>query len=467
MHACCDLLSPNEGMDVTEVRQPTRILVLGGGFAGLYAVRALERAFRRRPDVEITVVNRDNFFLFTPMLHEVAASDLDLTHIVNPVRKMLERAAFFQGEVQHIDLERKEVVVTHGAETPHPHALAYDHLVMAMGSETNFFATPGVAERAFTMRTLGDAISLRNRLLESLEEADSECCSATRQPLLTFTVAGGGFAGVETVGAINDFVRESVRFFPNLRKAEVRMVLVHSGEELLPELSPKLGRYARKMLERRGVEVRIRTKVAAHDGNGVRLSDGTTINGRTLVWTAGTSPHRLLTGLPCKKERGRVLVDSALQVAGWPGVWALGDCAAVPDQRTGGFHPPTAQHACRQGPLVARNIAAAMAGEKVAPFRFRTLGQLAAIGRRAGVASMFGVSFSGFFAWWMWRTIYLSKLPRFERKLRVALDWTLDLMFSKDLVQCPAVDRRLRPSVATDPPFRPVAAVVPVVDAVS
>jgi len=413
-----------------------RILVLGGGFAGVYAVMQLERALRRRREVEITLVSRDNYFVFTPMLHEVAASDLDLTHIVNPVRKLLRRARFFQGDVLAIDLPGRTVEVRHGAEDPHPHHLAYDHLVLALGSETNFFGIPGLAERAFTMHTLGDAIALRNRLIESLEEADSECCAATRRPLLTFVAAGGGFAGVETIGAINDFARGALRFYPSIRPAELRMVLVHPGKTVLPELGERLGRYAQHKLMARGVEIRSETKVTGLTESGVALSDGCVLPARTLIWTAGTTPNPITAELPCESQRGRLCVDEYLRVREWPGVWALGDGALVPAGR-GAFHPPTAQHACRQGVVVADNVAAALAGRPPRPFSFRTVGQLASIGRRSGVARMLGCNFSGFLAWWMWRTIYLAKLPRLERKVRVALDWTLDLLFSKDIVQCP------------------------------
>lgn len=417
--------------------QPTRIVVLGGGFAGIYAVMELERRLGRNPQVEITLVNKDNFFVFTPMLHEVAASDLDLTHIVNPIRKLLRRAAFFHGDVLEIDLDGRAVVVTHGVEGSHPHRLEYDHLVLALGAVTNFFGTPGVAERAFTMRTLGDAIALRNRMIDSLEEGDFECCPNVRQRMMTFVVAGGGFAGVETVAAIHDFMLAALPHYPNLEPSDVRVVLVHPGAVILPELSETLGRYAQGKLGRRGIELHLESKVTGFSAAGVELSDGTLIPTANLVWTAGTAPNPLLEPLACDKERGRVVVNELLAVPGWPGVWSLGDCACVPDPTTGRPAPPTAQHASRQGKVLARNIAAAIRGGRQRPFAFKTLGQLAAIGRRTGVANILGVNFSGFLAWWMWRTIYLMKLPRLERKVRVALDWTLDLLFTKDLVQCP------------------------------
>ena len=411
----------------------TRILILGGGFGGLYAAFELERTLGRTSGVQITLVNKENFFLFTPLLHEVAASDLDITHIVNPLRTLLRSIQFFDGDVESIDLLARRVSVSHGREHHH-HDLSYDHLLIALGSVTNFRMLPG-AEHAITMKTLGDAIHLRNRLIELLEAADFDCFPEAREPLLTVVVTGGGFAGVETVAAANDFLRDALRFYPNLKEHMLRIVLVHSGEVILPELGAKLGAYAQRKLAERGVEVRTCAKVESFLRNVVLLDDGTKLRTNTLVWTAGTSPNPILETLPCAKENGRIIVDDFLSVPGLPGVWALGDCACVPDATTGKRCPPTAQHALREGRCAGQNIAAAVRGTRKHPFRFKQIGALAAIGRRTGVARLFGVNFSGFVAWWMWRTIYLSKLPRFEKKFRVALDWTLDLIFGKDLVQ--------------------------------
>jgi NADH dehydrogenase len=411
-----------------------QIVILGGGFGGLYTARELEKKLGAHPDVEITLVNRDNFFLFTPMLHEVAASDLDPADIVNPIRKLLKRAQFFVGNVEAIDLDSKKVKVSHG-ESQHPHELAYDQLVIALGSVSNFFSLPGVEERALTMKSLNDAVTLRSRLIEQLDEADFECCPAMRESLMTIVVAGGGFAGVETVAGVNDFLREAVKFYPNLSEEMIRVVLVEHGPGVLPEFDSSLGVYAAEKLSRRGVEVRLETAVTSMSGRAVTLSDGTSINTRTLIWTAGTAPNPLLAALACPKEKGKLIVDENLEIPGRPGVWALGDCAAIRDRQSGKLYPPTAQHALRQGKVVAHNVIAALRGAAKKPFVFSTIGQLAAIGRRTGVANILGVNFSGYIAWWMWRTIYLSKLPRLEKKVRVALGWSLDLFFSKDLVQ--------------------------------
>jgi NADH:ubiquinone reductase (H+-translocating) len=285
------------------------------------------------------------------------------------------------------------------------------------------------------MKTLGDAIHLRNRVIATLEQADTECASDDDEGLLTFVVAGGGFAGVETIGAVNDFVREALDFYPRLRQRALKMVLLHAGEEILPELGMQLGAYARAKLTGRGTQIVTNARVTSVTADGVHLDNGVFMPSRLVVWTAGTSPHPLLERLPCPSERGRIRVEDTMAVPGWPGVWALGDCAVIPDRSTGGTFPPTAQHAIREATVLARNIVANLQGRPLRPFAFRTVGQLAAIGRRTGVARILGVNFSGFVAWWLWRTIYLSKLPRLEKKLRVALDWTLDLIFSKDFVQ--------------------------------
>jgi NADH dehydrogenase len=431
-HTACSLDSGG----AAPARQPgsPHVLILGGGFGGIYTALELERALSRDRSFRVTLVNRENFFLFTPMLHEVAASDLDLSNIVSPVRRLLKRVDFFQGEVASVDLDRKRVAVTHGA-TPHRHEMDYDYLVIALGSVTNFFNLPGLAERALTMKSLGDAIHLRNHLIARLEEADTECAAAIRRPLLTFVVAGGGFAGVETIAGINDFLRAALPYYPHLKESDLRVVLAHPGEVILPELGAKLGRYAQEKLRQRRVEILSGTRVTGFTEKRVGFDDGRFLEARSLIWTAGTSPHPLIGMLPCEKERGRLRANEYLELVGHPGVWTLGDCAAVPDARTGQPHPPTAQHALRQGKVAARNVLAALRGGRRQAFQFSTLGQLAAIGRRTGVARILGFNFSGFVAWWMWRTIYLSKLPRFEKKLRVALDWTLDVFFAKDMVQ--------------------------------
>jgi NADH dehydrogenase len=418
---------------VTRRPRQKRIVILGGGFGGVYAAIHLEKLLARHSAVEICLVSRDNFFLFTPMLHEIAASDLEITNIVNPLRKLLHKVEVLVGDVNQIDLPNKRVLISRGYRS-HSQQINYDHLVVALGSITNFYDLPGFAELALPMKSLPDAIQLRAQILRHLEEANSESNPVDRQSLLTFVVAGGGFAGVETVAALNDFVREALPFYPNLYENMLRVMLVHSGPVILPELGADLGRYTQQVLERRGVEIRLNTRVKSMTECEVFLADGVPIPSRTLVWTAGTVPSPLIHSLPCAKERGRVVVNQFLQVPDWPEVWAVGDCAFVPDIRNPGkSHPPTAQHAIREGKVVAQNVAALLSGRRIKSFSFKTIGLLASIGRRTGVARIFGFNFSGFLAWWMWRTVYLSKLPGLDKKIRVAFDWTLDLLFPKDV----------------------------------
>jgi len=418
---------------VTRKPRKKRIVILGGGFGGVYAAMQLEKLLARENAVEVCLVSRDNFFLFTPMLHEIAASDLEITNIVNPLRKLLRQIEVIVGDVRQIDLPAKRVLISCD---PHdyPQQIGYDHLVLALGSVTNFHNLPGSAEFALPMKSVSDAIRLRAQVLRHMEEANSQCNLSDRQSLLTFVVAGGGFAGVETVAALNDFVREALPFYPSVREEMLRVILVHSGPVILPELGEALGRYTQKVLTGRGVDIRLNTRVKGVTEENVSLVDGSSIPTRNLVWTAGTAPSPLIFSLPCMKAGGRLLVDQSLRVPDWPDVWAVGDCAFVPDMRNPGkSHPPTAQHAMREGKIVAQNIVAALADRPLKSFSFRTIGLLASIGRRMGVARIFGFNFSGFFAWWMWRTIYLSKLPGLDKKIRVAFDWTLDLLFPKDV----------------------------------
>jgi len=427
---------------VTRKPRKKQIVILGGGFGGVYAAMYLEKLLARRSAVEICLVSHDNFFLFTPMLHEIAASDLEITNIVNPLRKLLRKVEVLVGDVNQIDLPNKRVLISRGYRNDSKQ-IDYDHLVIALGSITNFYDIPGLAGLAVAMKSLRDAIQLRAQIIRHLEEANSECNLADRQSLLTFVVAGGGFAGVETVAALNDFVREALPFYPNLSEDMLRVMLVHSSPAILPELGESLGRYAEKVLARRGVEIRLKNRVKSVTESKVFLADGVSIPSRTLVWTAGTVPSPIISSLPCAKERGRLLVNQFLGVPDWPDVWAVGDCAFVPDIRNPGqSHPPTAQHAIREGRVVAQNIAAALLGRPLRSFSFKTIGLLASIGRRMGVARIFGFNFSGFFAWWMWRTVYLSKLPGLDKKVRVAFDWTLDLLFPKDVCAVYDVDQR-------------------------
>ena len=411
-----------------------KVVILGGGFGGLYAAMYLDKTLARRADVEVTMVSRENFFLFTPMLHRGVAGDLYPGDIVNPIRQNIRHTKFVEADVQAIDLSARRVTCVGGAAR-FTLEFEFDHLLVALGSETNFFDLPGVSEWAVTMKRLIDAALLRNRMLALLEEASLHTDPAERRRVLTIVTAGGGFSGVETTGAINDFVREAVRYYPQLTEDLIRVVIAHPGEVLLPELGDKLGRYAERKLCERKVEVLKGVRVASYDGSVVTFADGKSIPAATLIWTAGIKASPAIAALPCRKERGRLAVNEFLAVPEHPGLWAVGDCAAVPDARTGKSHPPTAQHGLREALVAARNIEATILGRPLRPFTFTMLGQMATIGRRTGVAMMFGVKFSGFLAWLMWRMVYLLKLPRLSKKLRVMTGWTLDFLFARDLEQ--------------------------------
>src|ERR1700726_1687285 len=409
----------------------TKIVIAGGGFAGLSAAMYLDKTLARREDVEVTLINRENFILFTPMLHEVAAGDLYPGDIVNPLRRILRRVKFVEAEVQAIDLSARRVHCLGGVARLEI-GLEFDHLLLPLGSETNFFDLPGVSEWAVTMKSMSDAALLRNRMVALLEEATLHSDAAARQRLPPFVTAGGGFAGVETTGAINDFVREAVRYYPELDEKLIRVAVIHPGDFLLPELGEELGNYAERKLRERKVDVIKGVRVASYDGSLVKLTDGKSIPASTLIWTAGVKPSPVIAPLPYQKEHGRLVVSEYLAVTGVPGLWAAGDCAAVPVLNTEKFHPPTAQHGLREGLVAAKNIAAVVLDRPLKSFTFTTLGQLATIGRRTGVAMVFGVKFSGFVAWAFWRAVYLMKLPRLAKKLRVMVGWTLDLFFSRE-----------------------------------
>ena len=411
------------------------VLILGGGFAGLNAAAQLERLLAPYPEIQITLVSRDNYSLFTPMLAEVAGGGIEPSHIVNPVRGFLKRTEFREGIVRRIDLERR-VVETEHPQSHAPSTLPYDRLVIALGSVTNYRGLPGVKEHAFGLKTMADAQAIRDHVLSVLEQAALEELPEQRACMLTFVIAGGGFSGAELCGALEAYIARALHLYPNIDPAEIRLVLAHPGPRILPEVGDKLGEYAGAALARRGVEVRCNTKVKSATAHAVTLDGDETILTHTLVWTAGTSPSPALKGIACGTDaRGAVQVNAYLEVPEWPGVFALGDCASIPDPRTGKPYPPTAQHAIREASVAARNVAASLGvGEREA-FIFDTIGQLAVLGHRSAVAELKGFRFSGFLAFWMWRTVYWAKLPRIDRQIRVAVDWTLDLLFPPDTVQ--------------------------------
>lgn len=412
----------------------TRIVIAGGGFAGLYATMYLDKTLARRAEADVTLITRENYILFTPLLHEVAAGDLNPSDIVNPLRSILRHVKVVEAEVQAIDLGARRLRCVAGVRRIQ-RDFQYDHLLLALGSETNFFDAAGVRDWAFTMKNMSDAALLRNHMVALLEEAILESDDTVRRQMLTFVTAGGGFSGVETTGAVNDFVRETARHYPSIAEESIRVVLVHAGDFLLPELGENLGRYAERKLRERKVEVIKGVQVSEYDGSMVRLNDDTSVPAATLIWAAGAKSNPVIASIPCTKERGHVRVNEYLQVPGVNGLWAAGDCAAVPDAKTGKFSPPTAQHGLREGLVAAQNIERTILGQELKAFRYTTMGLLASIGHRTGVAKVFGIKFSGFVAWFFWRIVYLTKLPRLAKRLRVVAAWTLDLLFGREIEQ--------------------------------
>jgi NADH:ubiquinone reductase (H+-translocating) len=419
--------------------QTKQIVILGGGFGGLYAALYLDRTVAREPGVGVTLIDPQNFVVFTPMLHEVASGNLDASSIVVPIRQLLGRVEFLEAEATAIDFATRTVTIMYGPEG-RTSAIRFDQLLIAIGSQTRF--PPSLRRYALGMKTIHDALLLRNWLIGILERAEIEDDADRRGALLTFVVAGGGFSGVETAGAINDFLRDIAPHYRRVSVESLSLVIVEPGEHLLPEFEPTLGRYAESKLRDAGIDVRLHTKVEDFDGRLVSMRGAddsgrfSALSARTLIWTAGITPSPLIESLPLPKERGRIIVTDAMALPGYDGVWACGDCAAIPDP-SGKPYPTTAQHAIRQGTHVGRNIAAAIRDQpaKIRPFRYKMLGQLAAIGCRRGVANLLGLQFSGFPAWLLWRGAYLIKLPSIQKKVRVALEWTLDLCFPHDTVQ--------------------------------
>jgi NADH:ubiquinone reductase (H+-translocating) len=423
----------------------TRIVILGGGFAGMRTAECLEEQLRADPSVSITLVSETNALLFTPMLAEVAGSSLEPSHISTPLRSSLHRTEFTRRQVEAIDLERRQAILSDGPAVQDGaprREIAYDHLVLALGSVSNYLGMANVEKFAFNFKSLLDAIRIRNHVIEMFERADREPESCDRRALLTFVIAGGGFAGVELAGALNDFAHGILADYPNLLAQELRVVLVHAHDRILPELSESLAVYAQAEMEARGVQFRLNTRLTDALPGLVMLSDGE-LRAETLVWTAGTAPHPLLSSLPIKRDkRGAVIVDHTLAVPGYPGLWAIGDCAAINDAKTGKACPPTAQFALRQAEALARNLAAKLGHGHPKGFHFESLGALCVVGHQTACAEFTlpfvrarSLRFSGLLAWLMWRGIYLSKLPGLERKIRVLVDWTIELFFPRDIVQ--------------------------------
>ena len=436
---------PESAPKVPEVSVSKRIVILGGGFAGMRTAECLEEELRGDRSTSLTLVNETNALLFTPMLAEVAGSSLEPSHISTPLRSTLRRTEFIRGVVEGVDLEKRLVILRHDAGDDRASGrreVPYDQLVFALGSISNYLGMTNVKKFAFNFKSLLDAIRIRNHVIEMFERADLESDPALRSSVLTFVIAGGGFAGVELAGALNDFAHGILADYPRIHPDELNIVLVHSRDRVLPELSESLARYAQEKMQLRGVSFRLNTRIVdAHPGV-VLLGEGE-IHTETLVWTAGTTPSPLLKSLRLEKDkRGALLVDDTLAVPGHPELWALGDCAAVTDAATGHPCPPTAQFALREAEILASNILAQLEGRPTRKFHFDSVGALCVVGHQTACAELSvpfarskSLRFSGLFAWLLWRGIYLGKLPGLERKIRVLMDWTIELFFPRDIVQ--------------------------------
>jgi NADH:ubiquinone reductase (H+-translocating) len=432
-----------------------RVVILGGGFAGVYTARYLTKLLKRRDDVHVELLSEENYFVFQPLLPEVAAGGVNPNHVVNPIRDLVPRAQFRWCRVAGIDAAKKAVQVVQGegralVEVP------YDHLVFALGKVSDFSSMPGVDEHSLPLKDLDDAFRLRNHVFRCLELADIESDPAEKKALLTFVIAGGGFSGIETTGELSELLRKCIASFRNVEMEEVRLCLVHSRDLVLPEMATELGKAADKILRQRGVEMIMDARVRAATRHGVYLSTDLFLPTRTFVCTVGNAANpvvrRLLAegGFVEGKVKGRGVgvfeTDQRLACTDKPGYWAVGDNAGVPDVKNNGeLCPPTAQYAIRQAKTCARNILAAIDGRPSEPFEFKSLGMLASLGQRRAVADVMGIRLSGFAAWCLWRAFYLSTLPGGARRLRVALDWIIDVFSPRDIAQIqPAKSGHLR-----------------------
>lgn len=411
-----------------------RIVILGGGFAGAYCAQALESALRRRDDLEVVLIDRHNYFVFSPLLVEAGVGGLEPRHVVVPMRDFLRRCTFRMAEVRGVDTDR-QIVRFRYPDEPDDRELAFDHLVIALGSVARLPGIPGLREHAFELKSLADAVALRDQAVQMLEYASAIDDAEARRRALTFVVIGANYTGVEVAGEFDEFIKDAARRYSSLSPDDCRVMLVEKEARILGTLDEGLASFAQRSLEKRGVDVRLNTSLRSIDATSATLSTGEVVPTRTVIWAAGVAPNPLLAtfGLPLD-ERGALACERDLRVREHSHIWAIGDAASNPGP-DGQPYPATAQHATRQGKHLARNLLRAIDGQPTRPCDLVNQGSLAALGCRTGVAKIFGLKLSGFPAWWVWRTVYLLKMPRFARKLRVAMDWTLALFFRRDVVE--------------------------------
>jgi len=432
-----------------------RILVLGGGFAGVGCVRRLESYFMHDDTIEIVLVSEDNFLLFTPMLPQVASGMIETRHVVIPIRTLTRKTKFYEAQIKNIDPYGKVVNLT-GTNERRGISIHYDFLVLALGSQTNFFGIDKMEERAYSMKTLNDAVVLRNRVIDMLEQEDNENDPILKKSLLTFVIVGAGFAGIETAGELNDFVQDAKKYYPNIKKEDIRVVVLEAASFILPGFNDKLARFTLEKLKQHGVEVKVSKKLSSFSGSEVIIEDVPdpnknstnqpvigSIQTRTLVWTAGVTPVDLIKKSVFKTNRGGIVVNEFLETPDFPEVFAIGDCCYLVNPQTNKPYPPTAQSAEAGAKVVAYNLLALTKNKERKKFEFSSKGQMAIIGKRSAIATIFGLHLHGFVAWWIWRTVYLSKIPSLDKRIRIFLDWTIDLFFDRDISRLKVLRREL------------------------
>ncbi len=417
---------------------PKRVVIVGAGFGGAYCAHRLERTLRSI-DADVLALDRKNYFTFTPFLLEAGTGAVEPRHAVVPIRSFMKHGEFRMAEVHGVDLVNQRVSYRQsipGEEIADTQSVEYDHLVLALGSVTKLPPVPGLHEYGFELKGLTDAVSLRDRAVSMLEIANATSDAMLRRELLHFVVVGANFTGAELAGEFDVFLRSAARrHYPNLSESDCRVTLIELADRILGALDPKLSDYALRTLRKRGIDIRLRTTVEEVERRRVILNDGTDLATRTVIWCAGIEPSPLIEKLDLPvDERGYILCERDLRVKDFENVWAIGDSAVNIDS-TGRPYPATAQHAVAQGRHLAKNLALALRGRGAQPCELRTKGTLAALGGMSGVAQIGPVRISGFLAWWLWRTVYLLKIPTFRRKLRIALDWTVMLFFRNDVVQ--------------------------------
>ena len=426
-------------------RNKKKIVILGGGFAGVECARQLESEFGDNSEIELVMISEDNFLLFTPMLPQVASGMIETRHIVLPIRTICQKTKFYEGRIKNIDPFGK-LVNLWGTGDKRSVSIHYDFLVVALGSETNFFGMADVEKNAYTMKTLNDAVVLRNRIIDMLEQAENETNPILRKSFLNFVVAGGGFAGIETAGELMDLILDARKHYPNIHKDDLKVIVIEALPMILPGFNEKLAEFAKQKLIERGIDIKLRTAITSFDGNEVttKLLDQNpkdsvdeskvdSIITKTLIWTAGVTPVNTIKRSMLKTDRGKVIINDYLEVQDFPGVFAIGDCALFLNPETKRPYPPTAQIAEAQAKTAAKNLTALIKNSEKEKFEYHSKGQMAIIGKRSGIATFLGMNISGFWAWLIWRNVYLSKIPTFDKQVRVFLDWTIDLFFDRDI----------------------------------